>query len=148
FKYIGKEYPMDGYKFVHSLRVRYSEIDGQKIVFNAHYLTYIDVAITEYFREVVRPLPEGEEFDFVLAKVVLEFKGSAYLDDILNIYCRTVRLGNSSFTVQFAIQRDETKETIVLAEVVYVSYDVHTRRAVPIPPVVRERIRAFEGLTD
>ena len=31
-------------------RVRYSEIDGQGVVFNAHYLTYFDTTITEYFR--------------------------------------------------------------------------------------------------
>ncbi|OUM84312.1 MAG: hypothetical protein BAA01_04530 [Bacillus thermozeamaize] len=139
---------MEGYKFSHTLRVRYSEIDGQKIVFNAHYMTYMDVAITEYFREVVRPLPEGEEFDFVLVKTTIEFKGSAYLDDILRIFCRTTRLGNTSFTVQFAIQREETKEVIVLAEIVYVSYDLTTRQAVPIPKVVRERIKAYEGIED
>ena len=30
-------------------RVRYSEIDGQRVVFNAHYLTYFDTTI-DYFR--------------------------------------------------------------------------------------------------
>mgnify|MGYP001822445374 FL=1 len=38
------------FSFSHRFRVRYSEIDGQGIVFNAHYLTYFDTAITEYFR--------------------------------------------------------------------------------------------------
>ena len=38
------------FKFSFPFRVRYSEVDGQKIVFNAHYLTYFDTAITEYFR--------------------------------------------------------------------------------------------------
>lgn len=37
---------VDGYHFSHRLKVRYSEIDGQKIVFNAHYLTYLDVAVS------------------------------------------------------------------------------------------------------
>ena len=36
--------------FTHSLRVRYAEVDSQGIVFNANYLNYLDVAITEYFR--------------------------------------------------------------------------------------------------
>ena len=36
--------------FFHPFRVRYSEIDGQGVVFNAHYLTYFDTTITEYFR--------------------------------------------------------------------------------------------------
>lgn len=139
---------MEGYRFSHTLRVRYSEIDGQKIVFNSHYMTYIDVAITEYFREVIGWTPEEPVFDFVLVKITMEFNGSAFLDDILHIHCKTVRLGNTSFTVQFAIQREKTQKVIVQAEVVYVSYDVQSRRAVPIPETVRERIRAFEGLVD
>jgi len=38
------------FQFFYPFRVRYSEIDGQKVVFNAHYLTYFDTAITEYLR--------------------------------------------------------------------------------------------------
>ena len=34
----------------HTLRVRWSEVDMQKIVFNGHYLDYIDVAVAEYWR--------------------------------------------------------------------------------------------------
>ena len=33
----------------HRLRVRWAEVDMQKIVFNGHYLTYIDTAIADYF---------------------------------------------------------------------------------------------------
>ncbi len=47
---------LSDYYFSHPIRVRYSEIDGQKIVFNAHYSTYIDVAVTEYFRTVISPI--------------------------------------------------------------------------------------------
>ena len=32
---------------VSRLRVRWAEVDMQKIVFNGHYLTYIDTAIAE-----------------------------------------------------------------------------------------------------
>ena len=38
------------YNFFYNFRIRYSEVDAQGIVFNAHYLTYFDCAITEYFR--------------------------------------------------------------------------------------------------
>jgi len=31
--------------FFHPFRVRYSEIDGQGVVFNAHFLTYFDTSI-------------------------------------------------------------------------------------------------------
>ena len=38
--------------FTHTFRVRYAEVDAQGIVFNAHYLTYFDCAITEYYRKL------------------------------------------------------------------------------------------------
>lgn len=37
------------------LRVRWAEVDIQKIVFNAHYLTYADVGMTEYWRALAMP---------------------------------------------------------------------------------------------
>ncbi len=40
----------DAFPFAYTLHVRYAEIDGQKVAYDSHYLTYLDVAITEYFR--------------------------------------------------------------------------------------------------
>ena len=40
----------EDYTCSHRLRVRWSEVDMQKIVFNSNYLNYIDVAIAEYWR--------------------------------------------------------------------------------------------------
>ena len=38
------------FRFLCPFRVRYSEVDGQIVVFYAHYLTYLDTSITEFFR--------------------------------------------------------------------------------------------------
>ena len=43
------------FSFFHTLRVRWAEVDMQAIVFNGHYLTYFDVAFTEYWREAGLP---------------------------------------------------------------------------------------------
>jgi hypothetical protein len=50
---------IQGYAFTMALRVRWAEVDQQGIVFNAHYLTYFDVAITEYWRAIGLPSPDG-----------------------------------------------------------------------------------------
>jgi acyl-CoA thioesterase FadM len=39
--------------FRHRLRVRYVECDPQGVVFNVHYFTYFDVAMTEFHRETM-----------------------------------------------------------------------------------------------
>jgi YbgC/YbaW family acyl-CoA thioester hydrolase len=34
--------------FSHRIRVRYAEVDGQGVVFNAHWLTYFDETCTRF----------------------------------------------------------------------------------------------------
>ena len=94
-----------------ALRVRWAEVDMQKIVFNGHYLTYIDSAIAEYWREIGLPYPHGyvERYgsDIYLRKATLEYLGSARYDDLLTVCCRVARLGRSSMTFVFEIYRDD-----------------------------------------
>lgn len=132
---------MVDYRFSHRLKVRYSEIDGQKIVFNSHYLTYIDVAVTEYFQQL---LQHDELFDFVLAKSTLEYKRSAFLNDWLTVWCRMDRVGHKSMTMNFMITREDEPEPVLLAEIIYVSIDSETKKTCPIPDFIRERIEQFE----
>ncbi|WP_066321765.1 thioesterase family protein [Bacillus sp. FJAT-29814] len=136
---------VNDYRFSHRLKVRYSEIDGQKIVFNAHYLTYIDVAVTEYFLEGLKLDFEAEDFDFVLAKSTLEYKNSARLNDWLTIWCKMSKIGNSSMTMNCMITKEGEEDPILLAEIIYVSYDAETKMSRPVPEFVRARIEAYES---
>jgi YbgC/YbaW family acyl-CoA thioester hydrolase len=38
------------FRMMHRLRVRWAEVDMQKIVFNGHYLMYFDTAMADYWR--------------------------------------------------------------------------------------------------
>lgn len=89
--------------FVHRLRVRYAEIDGQFVVFNAHWLTYCDDACTRF----VESLGFGSDvwsrdFDVMLKKAVLEWSGPARFDEWVDIAVRPTRLGNTSFDLSFS----------------------------------------------
>src|SRR3546814_2252886 len=44
--------PLADFRVQERVRVRFNEIDGQKIVFNANYLVYADIGVTEYFRAI------------------------------------------------------------------------------------------------
>lgn len=138
---------MGPFRFSYPIRVRYSEIDGQKVVFNAHYLTYLDVAVVEYFRKVIGPdflkLPEGY-FDIALVKVSIDFKQPARLDDVIDVHCRITRLGNSSMNFEYMITRDN--EVLVEAESVQVNFNPTTGKSQPIPEEIRRKIKAFENL--
>ena len=132
------------------LRVRWAEVDMQKIVFNGHYLTYIDTAIAEYWREIGLPYPQGyvERFanDVYLRKATLEYLGPARYDDELAVCCRVARLGRSSMTFNFEIYRAAEPQPLVSAELVYVNADPATMKAAPLPDELRERVRRYEKI--
>lgn len=146
---IWREHTLKPFNFSYPLRVRYSEIDGQKVVFNAHYLTYLDTTITEYFRPILGDNwleAYSQTFNIVLVKSTLEFKSPARMDDQLLVKCKVTRLGNSSFTAKFVITRKEANTPLLEAENIFVNVDPKTEKPAPIPDLVREKIRQFEGV--
>jgi YbgC/YbaW family acyl-CoA thioester hydrolase len=132
------------------LRVRWAEVDMQKIVFNGHYLTYIDTAIAEYWRDIGLPYPQGyvERYasDVYLRKATLEYLGSARYYDVLEVCCRVSRLGRSSMTFKFEIYREAEQAPLVSAELVYVNADTATMKAAPLPEELRARVSRYERL--
>jgi len=130
------------------LRVRWAEVDMQKIVFNGHYLTYIDTAVAEYWRAIGLPYPEGYVAryanDLYLRKATVEYLGSARYDDLLEIGCRVAKLGRTSMTWGFEITRAGEDAPLVTAELVYVNADPGTMKAAPLPEELRSRILKYE----
>jgi len=136
------------FRCVSRLRVRWAEVDMQKVVFNGHYLTYIDTAVAEYWRAIGLAYPEGyvERYasDLFLRKATLEYLGSARYDEALEVLCRVAKLGNSSMTFQFEVVRAGEDASLVTAELVYVNADPKTMKAAPLPDEVRARISGYE----
>ena len=76
------------FRFFHALRVRWVEVDMQKIVFNGHYLMYLDTAVSDYWRALAMPYEQslhGMGGDLFVVKSTLEYKASAVYDDLLHI---------------------------------------------------------------
>jgi YbgC/YbaW family acyl-CoA thioester hydrolase len=135
----------EDFRCAHRLRVRWAEVDMQRVVFNAHYLTYIDTAVADYWREIGLDYPDGYvkkySNDVFLRKATVEYLGSARYDDELVVYCRVAKLGRSSFTWAFEIH---AHQLLLTAELVYVNADTRTMKAAPLPDELRARVRAYE----
>lgn len=143
--------PREDFACAHRLRVRWAEVDMQKIVFNGHYLTYLDTAIAEYWREIGLPYPQGyvDRYgsDVFLRKATVEYLGSARYDDLLAVHARVAKLGRTSMTFAFEIHReqpDPSSGPLVTAELVYVNADHRTMQPAPLPGELRERIARYE----
>ena len=134
------------FRFVHRLRVRWAEVDKQGIVFNGHYLTYFDVAITEYWRELGLAYPailERWGTDLFVVKAGVEYRGPAHYDDVLDIGVRVERIGNSSMQFDVGIFRGD--ERLISGQLIYVNADPATRKSSAVPAELRELIERFEA---
>ncbi len=140
--------PKSDFHFHHTLRVRWSEIDRQGIVFNGHYLTYFDVGMTEYLREIGFPYPQGlieRGTDFYMKKGTIEYHGSPGYDDLLEIHTRISRVGVSSLTFDFEIYRQGADELLTSGQNVYVNVDIASRKSAPLPEELKRKIATLEG---
>ena len=127
--------------FNHRMRVRWPEVDAQKVVFNGHYLTYLDTAISEYWRTVGLPYPEGLAHlhgDVFVRSNALQYHAPARLDDWLDIGLRCERIGRSSITMVWTIRANGRQ--LVSGETVYVFTTLGVARSTPVPDALRLQI--------
>jgi acyl-CoA thioester hydrolase len=131
------------FTFSHRLRVRWSEADIQGVVFNGHYLTFFDVAVTEYWRM----LADGDAqalrdiFDrLYVVRATIDFHAPARFDEEIDVCVRTARLGGSSMRVLFEIHRGDAH--LISGENVYVHAE--DGKSTRLPDRFRERIVAHE----
>lgn len=126
--------------FVHAHRVRYHETDAQRHVFNARYLEYVDVAMTEFCRALGWDYPDlvAGGCDPSVVHVEMDFHRSASFDEVIEIGVAVENVGTSSFTLAFDVRSDA--EPVASVTVVYVNYDRDARSSRPLPDDVRERL--------
>jgi acyl-CoA thioester hydrolase len=128
--------------FTHRLRVRYNECDQQGVVFNAHYLTYYDIALTELWRAKVCRYQEMTEKgdDMVVAETRLRFLGPVRFDDELDITLTLQHLGTTSLIIRPEYRVGDA--LVFEGEVRHVFVDGATMTKKPIPDYVRSGLTA------
>jgi len=128
------------FRFFFPFRVRYSEIDGQNVVFNAHYLTYYDTAITEYFRWIGYDYvgeTKATGVDFHTAKSLVEYKAPIRFDEEIEVGVRVGHIGNSSMRFDLAIFVRGSDELRTTGEIVWVYTDQTTHKTVRVTDRIR-----------
>ena len=121
----------------------------QGVVFNAHWLTYFDEAVTRYF-EAIGFDPkvdffEGGAFDVMVVKAVLEWRGPAGFDDNVAIAVAPDRIGTKSFDMRLGAGVDG--RPVFDGIITYVCVEHGTNASRPIPPVLRDKLTMDGAVT-
>jgi acyl-CoA thioester hydrolase len=128
--------------FRHRLRVRYNECDPQGVVFNANYLTYFDLTMTELWRELggYQAMVDAG-VDMVVAEARIRYLAALRFDDDFEVQAIVVRLGSTSMTTGIALVRGD--EQVVEGELRHVFIESGGGETAPIPESIRSGLAPY-----
>ena len=135
------------FRFHMSLRVRWRECDAQGIAFYGSYTDYLEVGQADYYRNLgigIYKLAERDYFDTAVVKLTLEFRSPARVDDMVDVYVRVSRMGNTSITMETELYAQELDRLYAEGQIVYVGYDAAAGSTRPVPPDIRELVDHYE----
>lgn len=123
-------------------------MDAQGIVFNAHYLTYFDTAMTEYLRHIeydyVKEVKERNE-DFHTVKTLVEYKSPIHFDQIIDVCLKVRKIGTSSLTFYIEVHPNKEDNMRVSGEVVWVNTNQETHSSAPLSKNIIKKIKLLEN---
>jgi acyl-CoA thioester hydrolase len=127
----------------HRLRVRYGECDPQGVVFNANYLAYFDVVLTEWWREALGSYSAMLEAgaDLVVAETRIVFRSSAAFDDEIEFELRVARLGTTALKCHIDAYVGE--RLVLEGEIRHVFIDPATKTKRPMPDDIRAGLEPY-----
>ncbi len=119
-------------------KVRYADTDRQGHVNNAAFASFCETGRVEFLFNPDQPLyPPGAAF--VIARLILDFRGEIRWPGTVEIGTRVEQIGRSSFTLKQALFQGE--RLVATAETVIVLMDEETRRSTPLPPATADALK-------
>ncbi|MEW5809933.1 MAG: thioesterase family protein [Actinomycetota bacterium] len=124
---------------------RYAEIDQQGVVFNGHYLTWFDEACTGLFEHcgvVYEDLVAGG-YDFQVVHSEIDFAAPVRWRDVVRVGAACMRVGTTSFTVEFTVRRraahepEDAEQVAVRGANTYVVVSTDDWAKRPVPDALR-----------
>lgn len=136
---------MPEFHFFYAVEVRYGDLDAQRHVNNAKYLTYMEQARLEYVRHL--GLWDGESFaelGMIVAEVQITYRAPIHFGQPVRVGARVARLGNKSMLWEYSIEDAQDGSLFASAMSVQVAYDYRENKSIPVPEKWRKKISEFE----
>lgn len=107
--------------FAHPINVRYLEVDRQGVVFNMWYLAYFDDAMTAFLEEGGLPYLDmlASGYDVQVVHTEIDWNGPLGFGDPTEVGVGVAHIGNTSFTLRFAVS--SSARSVATASTVYVA---------------------------
>ena len=124
------------------IQIRFRDTDAMGHVNNAVYLTYLEIARTAYWHQVLG-VANYNEVDFIVARAEIDFLKPLLIQDETTVWIRVTEIGEKSF--RFAYELVTAGGVAARAETTQVMFDYAAGRSKVMAPAQRSAILAFEA---
>jgi acyl-CoA thioester hydrolase len=132
---------MKGFPFSCPVEVRYSDIDAMNHVNNAVYVTYLELARVQLWRERFGFSGSARDIPIILARAAVDYRSPIDLNDTVEIGVGVSHVGRTSFT--FAYRIEASGRLAAEAETVQVYFDYAAGKPCPIIADLRAHLAAL-----
>jgi acyl-CoA thioester hydrolase len=135
---------LSNYKYKTPISIRFSDMDAYGHVNNAVYLTYFEIARSNYWRDIIEW--NWNQNGIILGRSEINYLKPLTLNDQIVCYVRTTRIGNSSFDVMHVLVKitPNGEEICTTGKTVCISYDYTANKSVPIPKAQRQKMIEYD----
>lgn len=134
---------MSSFKVFLDIQVRFSDTDAMGHVNNAVYLSYIELARMQYWRELTG-LKDFSKVDLILARVEIDYRSPVFIDTDLRVWIRIPEIRRSSFLCEYRLEDRSNGRLLAEASSVQCLYDYSANKVKRIDKSLRDKIVAFE----
>ena len=124
---------MDGYRFSHTVRVRFAETDAQGIAHHASFVVWLEEARVAYLAAFAGGYQAIRDrgIEALTTGVHVEYDRAAAFDDVLTIGVRCAEIRGARFRYEYVVEREG--ERIATGSTRHATVDAVTRRPVRVP---------------
>ena len=126
--------------FRYEVQVVWSDLDAKGHVSNLRFPVYLESARTAYYLGLLGT-NDPMRIDFILARLEIDFESPAFYNDILEVWVRPGRVGNTSFELEYAVMKKGENKLIARARSVQVCIDYTARKKKPVSRELAERLK-------
>ena len=115
-------------KYTVDIKPRFRDLDGMGHMNNSVFITYLEIARTDWFLEEFS-IATPKEFDFIIARVEMDFKGAIGLNALVRVEMIVTDIGSKSWKFSYELTDVNTNAIYASAKSVQVAYDYSTGKS-------------------
>ncbi|MGM9475991.1 acyl-CoA thioesterase [Pedobacter sp. GSP4] len=136
----------DKFNYKTNIHLRFIDFDMMGHVNNSIYFTYLEIARTKYWEEIIKW--DWKKTGIVIAHAELDYILPIVMHDKIAIHVKTARIGNTSFDLEYQIVKIKGTEEIICSKgkTVCIAVDYATGKPTAIPEAEKQKMLGFEQL--